>query len=88
MTHGTIPWEGEGERRSVFYKYTPHAIAAAACYYNSDDYPGLSQRQEALLLPPSASPGAGAVLWKQAQAEHRELLALREQVAELQAAKL
>ena len=38
--------------------------------------------------PPSASPGAGAVLWKQAQAEHRELLALREQVAELQAAKL
>ena len=60
----------------------------AACYYNSDEYPGLSQRQQDLLLPPSASPGASATLWQHAQADHKELLALREQVAELQSAKL
>ena len=41
-----------------------------------------------LLLPPSASPGASATLWQHAQADHKELLALREQVAELQSAKL
>ena len=65
-----------------------HAVGFAACYYNSDEYPGLSQRQMDLLLPPSASPGASATLWQHAQADHKELLALREQVAELQLAKL
>ena len=62
-----------------------HAVGFAACYYNSDEYPGLSQRQQD--LPPSASPGASATLWQHAQADHQELLALRE-VAELQSAKL
>ena len=23
MTHGTVPWEGAGERRTLFYKYVP-----------------------------------------------------------------
>jgi hypothetical protein len=55
---------------------------------SSDDYPGLTQRQQNLLLPPSASPGASALLWKQAQAEHKELLTLRKQMAAMQQAKL
>ena len=33
LTHGTIPWRGVAERRTCFYKFCPHAVAAAACYY-------------------------------------------------------
>ena len=36
--HGTVPWEGDGERRTIFYKYSPHAVAWSPCYYNADRY--------------------------------------------------
>ena len=52
--HGTVPWEGDGERRTIFYKYCPHAVAWSPCYYNADRYGDLSERQRALLMPPSA----------------------------------
>ena len=52
--HGTVPWEGDGERRTIFYKYSPHAVAWSPCYYNADGYGELSERQRGMLMPPSA----------------------------------
>jgi hypothetical protein len=77
--HGTVPWHGEGERRSVFYKYCPHAVAWSPCYYNSDHYDGLTDSQKAMLLPPSAFGPAPETrqIWEKAQAEQAELMRLR-----------
>ena len=77
--HGTIPWRGEGERRTVFYKYCPHAVAWSPCYYNSDNYPELTKNQKSLLVPPSAFGPAPEVnnIWKKAQEEQQELINLR-----------
>ena len=77
--HGTVPWCGEGERRTIFYKYCPHAVAWSPCYYNSDNYPGLTENQQALLMPPSAfgpDPKTREI-WEKAQAEQQELMRLR-----------
>lgn len=85
LAHGTVPWEGDGERRTVFYKYCPHAVAWGPCYYNADLYQGLSDRQRAMLVPPSAfGPHARTLgIWRRAQSEHAELAALRAEVAAL-----
>ena len=81
--HGTVPWEGENERRTVFYKYCPHAVAWGPCFYNADDYPGLTDKQRELLMPPSAfgPDQRTAAVWSRMQAERQELMALREEVA-------
>jgi hypothetical protein len=47
MSHGTLPWSGAGERRTVFLKYNPHPIAWSARFYDRDRYPGLTERQRA-----------------------------------------
>ena len=57
LTHGTLPWRSQGERRTVFYKYSPHALSWAARYYDPDDYEGLTDRQRAILEPPNARYG-------------------------------
>ncbi len=54
LTHGTLPWRGQDERRTLFYKYSPRALSWAARYYVASDYPGLTERQRALLEPPNA----------------------------------
>jgi len=54
LTHGTLPWHGKDERRTVFYKYSPHPISWSAHYYNADDYPGFTERQREILEPPNA----------------------------------
>ena len=54
MTHGTLPWRGSHERRTLFYKYSPCALSWAAFYYDADAYPGLTERGRALLEPPNA----------------------------------
>jgi hypothetical protein len=54
LTHGTLPWCGAGERRTLFLKYSPHAVSWSARYYNPDDYPDLSERQRAILEAPNA----------------------------------
>lgn len=79
--HGTVPWRGDGERRTVFYKYCPHAVAWGPCYYNSDHYPGLTDNQKAMLMPPSAFGPASETrhVWEKAQAEQAELMRLRSQ---------
>ena len=52
--HGTVPWQGSSERRTIFYKYCPHAVAWSPGYYNANNYDNLSEKQRAMLLPPSA----------------------------------
>jgi hypothetical protein len=54
LTHGTLPWHGADERRTVFFKYSPHPISWAKQYFNADEYEGLNERQRAILQPPSA----------------------------------
>jgi len=54
LTHGTLPWRGAQERRTVFYKYSPRSISWAATYYDQRRFPGLSPRQHAMLEPPNA----------------------------------
>lgn len=53
MTHGTLPWRGK-ERRTVFYKYSPQALSWSPRFYESGDFPNMTERQKALLSPPSA----------------------------------
>jgi hypothetical protein len=79
--HGTIPWQGDGERWTIFYKYCPHAVAWGPCYYNSDNYPGLTERQRAMLMPPSAyGPHEHTrEIWAKAQEEQAELKRLRDE---------
>ncbi len=79
--HGTLPWNvnSKRERRTLFYKYCPHAVAWSPCYYNSDHYKGLTENQINMLMPPSAfGPDAStSAIWRKAQAEQAELVRLR-----------
>ncbi len=54
LTHGTIPWTAEHERRTLFLKYSPNAISWSAHYYDASQYPELSERERAILEPPNA----------------------------------
>jgi len=58
MSHGTLPWRGAGERRTVFLKYNPGPIAFSATFYDRDRFPGLTDRQRAILEPPNARYGS------------------------------
>ena len=57
LTHGTLPWRGSDERRTVFYKYSPEPLAWSRRYYVPDDYPDLTETQRNLLRPPGRSQG-------------------------------
>lgn len=54
LTHGTLPWRGKGERRTVFYKYSPHAVSWSARYYSASGFPDLTKRQREILEAPNA----------------------------------
>lgn len=54
LTHGTLPWRGAGERRTLFFKFSPHAISWSARYYDASGYDDLSERQQAILEAPNA----------------------------------
>jgi hypothetical protein len=57
MSHGTLPWTGAGERRTLFLKYNPHPVAWSARFYDRSRFPGLTDRQRAILEPPNARYG-------------------------------
>lgn len=84
-SHGTVPWQGQNERRTVFYKYCPHAVAWSPCYYNADNFEGLNQAQRKILMPPSAYGPHDATehIWRRAQDEQAELKRLRDEVDSL-----
>jgi hypothetical protein len=54
LTHGTLPWKAKHERRTLFYKFSPHALSWAAFYYDARDYEDLTDRQKAILEAPNA----------------------------------
>ena len=54
LSHGTLPWRGAGERRTIFLKYNPHPIAWSARFYDLARFPDATPRQRALLEPPNA----------------------------------
>lgn len=53
LIHGTMPWEGEQERRGLLYKFSPGHSAWSQNYYNPDDYPNLTDQQRRIMEPPS-----------------------------------
>ena len=48
LTHGTIPWAGSGERRTLFYKYVPFGMHHGDVAYDTHD-PELTERQKQIL---------------------------------------
>jgi ectoine hydroxylase-related dioxygenase (phytanoyl-CoA dioxygenase family) len=53
QSHGTLPWRGAGERRTLFYKYSPHAVSWSWRYYDPAAFEDLTDRQRAILEPPN-----------------------------------
>ena len=83
--HRSLHLLGGGQGAGIFYKYTPHAAAWSPCYYNADHYGDLSDRQRAMLMPPSVYGPAERTraICSRAQAEQAELMRLREKIAAL-----
>jgi ectoine hydroxylase-related dioxygenase (phytanoyl-CoA dioxygenase family) len=53
LTHGTAPWSGAGERRTLFLKYSPHFMAWGVPHYDAARYSDLSAEAAALLEGPN-----------------------------------
>lgn len=52
LKHGTIPWSGAGQRRTLFYKYVPYGMHHEDAGYDVLD-PSLTANQKQLLeFPP------------------------------------
>ncbi len=52
LEHGTLPWRGRDERRTVFYKYSPRPLAWSRTYYDPSAYPDLTEQQRDILRSP------------------------------------
>lgn len=56
LTHGTIPWSGPGQRRTLLYKYSPGSSTWAEDQrWPAELLQALSPRQKLLLQPPSVA---------------------------------
>ena len=52
-THGTIPWRGAGERRTLFMKFSPRSVSWSDIYFDADRLPWaaeLSDRERQILM--------------------------------------
>lgn len=56
LTHGTLPWKGDRERRTVFYKYSPYPSAYSRTYSTAAQYSDLSVAQQRRLKTPGVYP--------------------------------
>ena len=54
LTHGSLPWTGDHERRTIFFKYSPHPLAWWGEYPTSEGVDGLTDRQRGILESPNA----------------------------------
>jgi ectoine hydroxylase-related dioxygenase (phytanoyl-CoA dioxygenase family) len=54
LTHGTMPWKGAEERRSIFMKYSPHFMAWSTQRYDPDAYGDLSITARRMLEGPNS----------------------------------
>jgi hypothetical protein len=52
LAHGTLPWRGRDERRTVFYKYSPRPLAWSSTFYDPAEYPELTEQQRDILRSP------------------------------------
>jgi ectoine hydroxylase-related dioxygenase (phytanoyl-CoA dioxygenase family) len=60
LSHGTLPWRGNHQRRTVFFKFNAYCSAFSGSYLDelTRDWPELSERQRSILeAPNSRSPG-------------------------------
>ena len=48
LKHGTIPWAGRGERRTLFYKYVPFGLYHGYTGYDTND-PQLTAPQKRIV---------------------------------------
>ncbi|MBE9101356.1 phytanoyl-CoA dioxygenase family protein [Vacuolonema iberomarrocanum] len=56
LTHGTLPWVQNRERRTLFYKYSPRPSAWSRHNYDVAAYPDLTDAQRDRLKSPGISP--------------------------------
>lgn len=54
LTHGTLPWQADHERRSLLYKYCPAQISWSEHRRPEELYERLTDRQKVVLQPPSS----------------------------------
>lgn len=57
LTHGTLPWNVDAPRSTVFYKFSPHALTWSADFFDPNDfrhYEDMDDRKLAVLEPPNA----------------------------------
>jgi ectoine hydroxylase-related dioxygenase (phytanoyl-CoA dioxygenase family) len=54
LTHGTLPWRAQTERRTLFFKYSPHPLAWAVPHYDPGQFDDLTEAQRAILEGPNA----------------------------------
>ena len=56
LSHGTLPWHGDHERRTVFFKYNTYCSAFGATYLDemTSTWQELSERQRAILEAPNS----------------------------------
>ena len=65
VTHGTLPWQGEHQRRSILFRYSPGNLAYAKHYVDLAGgvcgwiERGTAGRDGASLPPPPRAPGPG-----------------------------
>ena len=53
LIHGTLPWEGHEERRTLVYKYSPGNSAWSYVQWPDELLAVCTDRQRLLLQPPS-----------------------------------
>jgi len=53
LTHGTLPWRGPHERRTLLYKYSPGNSAWSHVEWPPELLAACTARQRLLLQPPS-----------------------------------
>ena len=53
LAHGTLPWQGEQQRRTLLYKYSPGNSAYSNVTWPADLVEACTPRQRLLLQPPS-----------------------------------
>jgi hypothetical protein len=53
LTHGTLPWRGRQERRTLLYKYSPGNSAYSRVEWPEEVLAACTDRQRLLLQPPS-----------------------------------
>ena len=57
LIHGSLPWNVDAPRRTVFYKFSPITVSWAADFFNPIDflqYDDMDDRKLAVLEPPNA----------------------------------